>query len=121
MPESDDIASDFQILDSDYDEEGYYGGAFEGSHTYADVVIFHLYSIVPGNDAEGDRLRIETRHHVGGRVLEHDRESQPITADGTVGETGHPIETFCRNHHHDGAHDEMNGLLETLEGDTRMP
>lgn len=117
MPEPSDIASDFQVLDDEYAEEGYYGGAFEGSHTYADAIIFHLYSIVPGGDAEadGERLRIETRHHISGRVLAHEQESRPLTDDGTVGRTDQPIESFCRRHHNEAAHEEMVGLLEAID------
>lgn len=112
-PDPADVNSRFVVLEDDYDAPEYYGGAFEGSHTYAGVVVFHLYSIVRTD--EGDRLRIETRHHGDGRVLAHDREERRLTEDMTVGETGTEIEPFCRRHHHDRAREEVRSVLEHLD------
>lgn len=87
VPDRDEIASEFHVLAEEYDTDDFYGGAFEGSHSFADVVVLRLYSIVPDGGG-GDALRIETRHHVSGQVVEHDREERPLTDDLMVDETG---------------------------------
>lgn len=114
-PDRDEIASEFHVLDEDYDADDFYGGAFEGSHSFADVVVLHLYSIVPGEGSETDALRIETRHHVAGQVVEHNREKRRLTDGLTVGETGPSLEEFCRNHHREGAYEELRSLVESLD------
>lgn len=114
IPDPEDIESEFTVLDEEYDQPGFYGGAFEGSHSYADVVILRLYSIVPVDGEEFDRLRIETRHHAAGRVLDHDRTEYELKPDRTVTESDQSIEAFCRTHHFEDSHEEVVTLVEDL-------
>jgi hypothetical protein len=114
-PTSEDIDSEFVVLDEDYDDADFYGGAFEGSHTYAGIVVFHLYSIIPAGD--GKQLRIETRHHGDGRVLTHDREERSLSEYLTVDDTGTPVRSFCRQHHERGATEEIRSVIDQLDAE----
>lgn len=113
-PDPGDIDSEFQVLDDDYDRPDFYGGAFEGSHAFADVVVLRLYSVVPDDAGEGDQLRVETRHHASGRVIDHSRTEYELDANRTVSATGQELETFCREHHYRNPHEEIVSLAETV-------
>lgn len=111
--DSDDIKSDFSILDEDYNDADFYGGAFEGSHSVGDVIVLRLYSIVPGED--GDKLRVETRHHVAGRVVDHSQSEYRLSDELVVSETGQELKQFCRSHHYDDPLREIGDLIETVD------
>lgn len=115
IPNPADIDSEFQVLDDEYEQPEFYGGAFEGSHAFADVVVLRLYSIVPDENEGTDLLRVETRHHASGRVMDHKRTEYDLDADRTVEETGQPLMEFCRDHHYDDPHSEVVSLVETVE------
>lgn len=112
IPEPDDIESEFHVLDEDYQQPDFYGGAFEGSHVYADLIIFHLYSIIP---ADGDSLRIETRHHFAGQVVEHRQTSRPLDRTRTVKGSDRSLEEYCREHHFDSPRDDLAAILTAVE------
>lgn len=110
VPTADEIESEFRMLDEDYDEVEFYGGAFEGSHWAHDLVVLRLYSVVPGDG--DDRLRIETRHHYGGRIVDHCRAEWELDDDGTV--TGRSLREFCHDHHFDDPREELRSLVEQV-------
>jgi len=113
-PEPEDVDSEFQVLDEEYDDPGFYGGAFEGSHAFGDVVVLRLYSVVPGDEG-ADKLRVETRHHANGRVLDHDRTEYVLGPDRSLSETGQSLAEFCRDHHYEDPHSEVFSVVHAVE------
>lgn len=110
VPEADEIDSEFQVLEADYADDDFYGGAFEGSHAFADLVVLRLYSVVPG-----DSLRVETRHHYAGQVVEHRRTTHELDDDRSVAGTDRSLEAFCRDHHFESSREELASLVATVE------
>jgi len=113
VPDPADVDSDFQVLDEDYDDPEFFGGAFEGSHSFGDMVVLRLYSIVPAEGTE--TLRIETRHHFGGRVLGHDRDEYALRDRETVAGTDEGLESFCRAHHFDDPVADVRSIIDRLD------
>lgn len=105
------IDSEFQVLDEEYDEPDFYGGAFEGSHAFGELIVLRLYSVVPGS--ETDRLRIETRHHYAGRVVDHQQTHRELSDGQTL--DGTSLVEFCRAHHFESPRRELESLAGTVE------
>lgn len=78
-------------------------------------MLLRLYSIVPGEDGTDERLRIETRHHAHGRVLEHRSTERELTDDRTVAETGRPLAAFCRAHHYADPAGELAAIADAAD------
>lgn len=108
-PTLEQIDSDFQVLDTDYADEEFFGGAFEGSHVYGDLIVLRLYSIVA--DGSSDVLRVETRYHYLGDVLEHERSDRDLDADRTLPDDDRDLAVVCREHHFRDPVGEMESLL----------
>lgn len=116
VPTAEAIESEFQVLDDDYAADDFYGGAFEGSHSFADLVVLRLYSIVP---EDGDTLRVETRHHYAGRVIDHRRTAFDLDGDRSVVDADQSLEAFCRDHHFENPREELCELVEAVRDDAR--
>lgn len=117
-PDAEDVESDFQVLDTDYGSEEFYGGAFEGSHVFGDMVILRLYSIVFDPDPV---LRIETRYHYLGSVLEHRQSDVPLDEDRTLPDYDGTLEAFCRAHHFADPRAEIVDLIDGNERELARP
>lgn len=119
VPDSEEIKSEFRVLETHYDTDTYVGGLFEGSHSYGDVIILRLYSITPEEDTR--MLRIETRHHYSGQVVDHIRTEHELTSENTLKESGEPLEEFCRRHHYDSPKEEMETLIDKIQESDEYP
>lgn len=115
LPSEADVQSNFQVLDTDYLDEDFYGGAFEGSHTYGDVIILRLYSIIVDDEvSDQEILRVENRYHYLGDVIEHERTDYEIDDDRSVVDFDGSLEEFCRKHHYSEPVEEMRALVERV-------
>lgn len=109
-PDPADVESEFVTIDDEYDRSDFFGGAFEGSHHYGPAVALRLYAIVDGDDEP--TLRIETRYHYGGDVVDHRRTTRDLDEDRRVDGTDEPLATFCRRHHFDSPCEEIRDVIE---------